>query len=122
MTGFIEVRIKGDARAIIEAGSIAGVITNENGRIDRAGSPDKPISIILRGGETIEVYGETPAEVIVRAVAIKKEVRDRGLDIKCDLLEAEKSIRLAYALAIVTGNAPLPDIMEQHHAAHADAA
>jgi len=121
MTAFIEVRCEGDARAIIEAGAIAGIVTSKESRIDRIADPKNPLRVILRGGETVDVYGETAAEVIVRATAIKKEVRDHGFDIKCDLIDGKRSPRLAYALAIVTGMVDLPPELEQFHAEDAAA-
>lgn len=87
MSAFIEVRIKGDARALIEAGSIAGIITSAKGRLDVIATPESPLAIILRGGETLEVYGESAAMIIARATQIRKYVREAGLDIKADLLD-----------------------------------
>lgn len=72
---------------MIEAGSIAGFITSKNGRVDTIGTTESPIAIILRGGETLNVYGESVAMIVARATQIRKFVREHGLDIKADLLE-----------------------------------
>lgn len=88
MAAFIELRTVGDGRAIIEAGSIAGIITAKGSRVDTVATHSKPMSIILRGGETLEIYGESPARLLVRAGMVKKEVREQGFDIKCDFLDA----------------------------------
>lgn len=87
MSAFIELRVEGDRRALIEAGAIAGFITSENGRMDTIGTKDKPVAIILRGGETFNVYGESIASIIVRAALVRKEVRVQGFDIKANLLD-----------------------------------
>lgn len=88
MSAFIEVRVIGDRRALIEAGSIAGIITSQDSRLDTIATAEKPLAIILRGGETVQVYGESGAMVIARATQIRAEVRELGLDIKADLLDA----------------------------------
>lgn len=87
MSAFIELRVEGDRRALIEAGSIAGFITSENGRVDTIASKDAPIAVILRGGETLNVYGESIATIVVRAAQIRKEVREHGFDLKADFLD-----------------------------------
>ena len=87
MSAFIELRVVGDRRAIIEAGSIAGFVTSPSGRVDTIATPESPIAIILRGGETLDVYGESVSMIVVRAAKIRMEVREMGLDIKADLLD-----------------------------------
>lgn len=87
MTSFVEVRVKGDARALIESNSIAGIITSPAMRWDQSATPDKPMAVILRGGETFEVYGESPGELLFRAAKTRKLVRDHGWDIKVDLID-----------------------------------
>ena len=88
MSAYIELRVKPNARAFIEAGTIAGIVTAEKGRADVVATHEKPLLIILRGGETLETYGESPAELILRMMMIRKEVRELGLDIKCAMLDA----------------------------------
>lgn len=45
------------------------------------------MTVILRAGETLEVYGESPAELLVRMTLVRKEVRENGLDIKCAFID-----------------------------------
>lgn len=87
MSAFIELRVEGDRRALVEAGSIAGFVTSQSGRVDTVATKDSPIALILRGGETLNVYGESVAMIIARATQIRKFVREKGLDIKADLLD-----------------------------------
>lgn len=87
MSALIELRIKGDARAFLEAGMIAGFITPPSGRAETVGTHESPIRLILRGGETLDVYGESVAQILLRAAMVRKDVRERGLDIKCDMLD-----------------------------------
>lgn len=87
MSAFIELRVENDRRALIEAGSIAGIVTSPNCRVDTIATVKTPIAIILRGGETLNVYGESAAMIIARATMIRMEVRESGLDLKADLLD-----------------------------------
>jgi len=89
MTGYIEVEVKGRRRAYIEAGSIAGIITSPGMGLADVGHVGAPVSVILRAGETIEVIGMSAGLVLVRAKMIRKRVRDEGLDIAIDYLEAK---------------------------------
>lgn len=87
MTALIELRVVPDSRAFIEAGAIAGLITSSGGRADTVGTPDKPVRLIIRGGQTLDVYGESVAQILLRAAIVRQEVREKGLDIKCDMLD-----------------------------------
>ena len=86
-SAFIEVLVKGDARALLEAGAIGGIITSPGQRMDTVATPEKPLAIMLRGGATLEVYGLSGAELIARSVRIKQYVRAKGYDIAADLLD-----------------------------------
>jgi hypothetical protein len=87
VSAYIEVRIKGDRRAFIEAGSIAGIVTSDTGRVDTVATAEKPIALILRGGETLEVYGESPAVILARCTRIRAFVKHFGLPLRADLLD-----------------------------------
>lgn len=88
MSGYIEVQVKGNRRAYIEAGSIAGIITSPGLGLADVGHIGAPVSVILRAGETIEVIGMSAGLLLVKAKMVRKRVRDEGADILIEYLEA----------------------------------
>lgn len=86
MSAYIEVQVKGNRRAYIEAGSIAGIITSPGMGLADVGQIGAPVSVILRAGETIEVIGMSAGLLLVKAKLVRKRVRDEGLDIAIDYL------------------------------------
>lgn len=87
MTAYLELKTKGGGRAIIEAGSIVGVITCEGRNTFDISSEKEPLSLILRGGESFMVVGTSPALILARSKVARKHVRDSGADIYIDFLE-----------------------------------
>ncbi len=87
MSAYIEVPVQGGRRALIEAGSIAGVITSPGASLDNPGVTDAPVAIMLRGGQTIEVVGQSGLLIMARAKIARKKVRDEGSDWHVDFLD-----------------------------------
>lgn len=83
---FIEVRCKDGQTALIEGGSIAGVVTSPNMSAYDIGTDKLPVAIILRAGVTIHVVGESAAKLLVRATLARKLMRDEGKEIYVDFL------------------------------------
>lgn len=86
MTAYLELKLKGNARAFIEAGTIAGVVTGKNMDIHSLAHEGAPVSVILRGGETIDVIETSAGLIIARALLARQKVREQGLDILVDYL------------------------------------
>lgn len=91
MAAYIEVNTRGGRRAVIEAGSIAGVVTSPGmGREERS-TPERPIRVILRVGETLDVIGESVFTLLARAydakTSLKERVRNGDADIWVDWLD-----------------------------------
>lgn len=79
MSAFVEVMIKGDARAYLEASSIMGIITSPGQAGDGLATPEAPISLILRGGEVLEgVYGISPNRLILNMAGVRMIQRQKG--------------------------------------------
>ncbi len=87
MSAYIELLVKGGRRAYIDAGGILGIVTAPGMDVQSVGSDDKPISLILRGGETIPIIGTSAGVILVRARQIRERLRKEGLDIICLFLE-----------------------------------
>ncbi len=91
MSAFIELLVTDDRRLIVEAGSIAGMVTAPSGRMDIVATKKAPLSLILRGGETLEVYGESPRNIFIRCEDAKLKAREHkeqvGLDFFIDTLD-----------------------------------
>lgn len=86
MTAYLELHLKGNGRAFVEAGSIMGVISGAGTDIWSRGLPEKPVSVVLRGGATLEVIGEAAGHIIARAVLSRRKVRQEALDTYVDYL------------------------------------
>lgn len=77
MSAYIELHVVGGGTAIVEAGSIAGVLTAAGCGIRDPGTPDKPVRVLLRGGETLDVIGEFAGKILARAHAAKLSAKQR---------------------------------------------
>jgi hypothetical protein len=76
MTAYIEVEVVGDHRACIEAASIVGVINSPGMGADHAATPESPMTLILRGGDSLEgVYGLSAAMLIIYAAGARAIMR-----------------------------------------------
>lgn len=76
MTCYIEVDVVGSHRAYIEAASIVGVIQSPNMGADDTATPEAPMTLILRGGDSLEkVYGISPSRLILYATGSRFMLR-----------------------------------------------
>lgn len=88
MTAYIELHLKGNGRAIIEAGQICGIVTGKGCDIWSIGTPDTPVHVLVRGRtEPLEVIGEMGGKILSRAILSRKKVREESLDAYVDYLE-----------------------------------
>lgn len=87
MTGYIEVRCKGDARALIDINALAGIVTSDGGRVDVTGTPEMPLRLVLRGGATIDCFGEAPWEIMIRIEKVRAIMKAKGYAYKCSFLD-----------------------------------
>lgn len=78
MSGFVEVMITGDCRAFLEASSIVGILTASGCSSDTPATSETPMSLIMRGGDTLPgVYGVSPTRLLVHIAGVKLLMRDR---------------------------------------------
>lgn len=84
---YIEVTVVGSRRALIEAGSIIGVITSPNMNCWDPGTEKDPVAVVIRGGEGIHVVGQAPGMIIARALEVRAKLRNLGADILVDWLD-----------------------------------
>lgn len=87
MPAYIEVAVIGGRHGYIEAGSIMGLITSPNMGMFDIPSKTAPLTLILRGGESFEVIGESAGKILARALQVRERLRKEGLDILVDYLE-----------------------------------
>jgi len=87
MSAYVEVRVPGGGRAIVEAASVIGMVMPPG--LGTWDTPDdkRPLALILRGGETINVVGEKPGVLLVRCAEIRRAWKDEGATIKVDFLD-----------------------------------
>lgn len=79
MSGYVEVMIRGDCRAFLDASAVAGVITSKGCSGDTPGTADSPLSLIMRGGDILEgVYGVSPNRLLVHLAGVKLLLREQG--------------------------------------------
>lgn len=88
MAAYIEVMTCEGGRAILEAGSIAGLITPPGADCFTVPTQDSPLRLILRGGECLDVMGESAAKILVRSSEARKLIRATGQEILVDYIEA----------------------------------
>jgi hypothetical protein len=86
MATFLEFHLKGGGCAIIDTGVIGGAIAKGHDA-SAPGTTATPTLVLLRGGETLEVIGESPMLVIARMVKVRKTFREMpGADVLVDWL------------------------------------
>lgn len=71
---YIELAVVGGHKAYIEAGAIVGLITAPGRDANDIATPDNPVTLILRGGETFKIIGESVAKVLVRAIQVRRRL------------------------------------------------
>lgn len=81
MPTFLELHIKGGGCAIIDTGVIAGAM-RKGSDLFAAGTPESPTLVIIRGGETLEVVGESPGVVIARMVNVRMRLAEQQFEAK----------------------------------------
>lgn len=87
MSAYIELLMPKNERLIIDAGSIGGVITSA--RSDTIATPEKPLIIILRAGETVSVFGESPRSLFLRAERAKLAAKENEFNFYIDTLDRQ---------------------------------
>lgn len=87
MAAFVELHVVGGSLAYIEAGAITGLITAPGHHLFDVANKEKPITLILRGGETFKVIGESAGKILARCAQVRKRLRDDGGEILIDYLE-----------------------------------
>lgn len=87
MSAYLELHVKGNRRAYIDAGGILGVITSPNMEFDTVATSTSPISVILRAGETIEVIGQSAGLIMLRAKMARERLKAEGKLMLIDYLE-----------------------------------
>lgn len=86
MAAYIEVNVKGGRRGFVEVGSIASVVTSPGMDIFTLSTEEKPLMLLLRGGASYEVVGESAGKILARADDAKKAYRDSARDTYVDFL------------------------------------
>lgn len=72
MATFLEFHIAGGGIALLDTGSITGALAKGADSWAR-GVKEAPTRLLLRGGEAVDVIGESPASVVARIVRIRRE-------------------------------------------------
>lgn len=67
MSAWVELYVKGGHRAVLAADSVVGVVLAKGSEAQTVATPDAPLTLILRGGETLPpVYGLSAADLLLR--------------------------------------------------------
>lgn len=94
MSAWIEVEVKGGHRAVLAADAVVGVIVPKGGDADTVATPDAPLTLVLRGGETLPpVFDISAAELILRAATatwVAKQRRQVAMIVRHDPVEVNK--------------------------------
>lgn len=90
MAAYLELWVLGGSKAYVEAGSITGLITAPGHHLFDVANREKPLTVIIRGGETFKVVGESAGKILVRAADARQRFRDQANDLPLiDYLEPE---------------------------------
>jgi hypothetical protein len=87
VSAYLEFHVKGNRRAYIDAGGILGVLTSPNMNFDTVATPQAPVSVLLRAGETIEVIGQSAGLIMLRAKIARERLKAEGKLVLIDYLE-----------------------------------
>ena len=63
MRAFVELCAKGGRRLIVEAADIRGILTSENKGATDMGTPEKPVTLIIRNCVPVDIIGMEPAMI-----------------------------------------------------------
>lgn len=74
MSVWLEFFVKGGGTAALEASSIAGFMCAGEDPFT-PGTPDKPVRVIFRAGESIDVIGVSVAGSIMRLIEARREYK-----------------------------------------------
>lgn len=74
MRPFIELSAKGDRRIIVETSAIVGVLTPEKGLKDTLGTPNSPVTLVMRNAPPIDVVGIEAVMVLARITEVTAKV------------------------------------------------
>ena len=66
MAGYVECLVEGGRRAFVDVSIVAGVITSPGMDAWASAEPDKPLSVLFRAGEPLQIYGTSAAVLLVK--------------------------------------------------------
>lgn len=77
MPAYLELHVKGNGRAYVEAGMIGAVITGPGCDVNSPGTATSPVRVVLRSGETLDTIGQSAGHILVRAMDVRELARTR---------------------------------------------
>lgn len=77
MSAYIELHVKGGGMALIDAGSIKGVMVGKGGSLTSPGTESSPIRVLLGAGDTVDAIGDFAGKILVRAHLARLEAKRR---------------------------------------------
>lgn len=80
MSAYVEVPIKGGRLVLVDAGSIAALVYPKGGDADALATLDDPMTLVLRGGETLPpIFGLSPRDFMIACayvrIALKRDLK-----------------------------------------------
>lgn len=79
MSGYVEVMVRGNSRAFLAAGQIAGILTAAGSTANTVATPEEPFAILMNSGETLHgVYGISPNRLMLYVEGVKAILRKTG--------------------------------------------
>lgn len=81
MSAWVEVHVKGNRRAYIQASAVVGVVMEKGAAGDQIASENGGLTLILQGGETLpDVIGLSADDVILRCDGARTILRRAGME------------------------------------------
>jgi hypothetical protein len=91
--GYVELLAKGNSRVYIKASHIIGVLTAQGCTGETQATSDKPLTVILSGGESLEgVYGVSPNRLLLHSEGVQEVVRRTGSMIKIAYIDKHEEL------------------------------
>lgn len=93
MSAYIEVFVKGDCRAYVDAASIMGVIMHPSTDGNAVATSKEPMTLIMRSGDTLSnVYGMSANQLLLYSAAIRTIVKEKDHLVKVAYLDSHDKL------------------------------
>lgn len=78
MGAYVSMPVKQGGRLVVEAASIIGVTMAVGSDYFETAPKERAITLIVRGGETIEVINVSVDQILLRAAQVRKDYKEQN--------------------------------------------